>query len=141
MPNNIHRAMTTPIDNTDTVPNQMENAMHNRDFTSISEAIERSATNRKNTIGRLLRRLEEVSEEVRITPSQWKLIRMAAGLEINPETAEVMWMYESVLADEEDDLGRPFQCYYARNPGSDEWVSFWALPEEIRYALIRKHGI
>jgi len=81
--------MTTPIDNTDTVPNQMENAMHNRDSISISEAIERSATNRKNTIGRLLRRLEEVSEEVRITPSQWKLIRMAAGLEINPETAEV----------------------------------------------------
>ena len=88
-----------------------------------------------------MRRLEEVSEEVRITPSQWKLIRMAAGLEINPETAEVMWMYESVLADEENDLGRPFQCYYARNPGSDEWVSFWALPEEIRYALIRKHRI
>ena len=90
MSNNIHRAMTTPIENTDTVPNQMENAMHNQDSISMSETKERTATNRENTIGRLLRRLEEDSEQVRITWSQWSLMRMAAGLEIDPETAEVM---------------------------------------------------
>ena len=120
MPNNIHRAMTTPIDNTDTVPNQMENAMHNRDSISISVPLKPWAANAGRILSALLHGGRKVSEEVRITPSQWKLIRMAAGLEINQETAEVMWMYESVLADEEGDLGRPFQCYYARNPGSDK---------------------
>ena len=72
-------------------------------------------------------------------------IRKAAGLKIDPRTADVTWGYEQVLdpyriyddlSPEEDCVGR---AYFARAPGSDIWVCFDDLPQETREALWKAH--
>jgi hypothetical protein len=76
---------------------------------------------------------------------QWLASRTAAGLEIDPETAEVDWEYGQVmdpygvypdLPEECQQVGRQ---YFARSPGRDIWVHFRDLPDEIRDALWEKH--
>jgi len=71
-----------------------------------------------------------------ISVDEWRAIRKRAALEIDPLTAEVMWMYaqtldpygvERNLPDEYKCLGRE---YFARNPGGDIWVSYQDLPGE-----------
>jgi hypothetical protein len=80
-----------------------------------------------------------------MTVEQWLAIRKEAGLEIDPETAEVMWDYGypidpygvySDLSEEERQVGR---VYFARSPASDIWVSFRDMPDETRQALWAKH--
>ena len=76
----------------------------------------------------------------------WLAIRKEAGLNIDPETAEVEWIYAQTL----DPYGvypeLPEECqqvgreYFARSPGSDVWVNFHDLPEATRDALWKKHG-
>jgi hypothetical protein len=75
----------------------------------------------------------------------WLAIRKEAGLKIDPETAEVEWIYAHTL----DPYGvypeLPEECqqvgreYFARSPGSDVWVDFGDLPEATRDALWKKH--
>jgi hypothetical protein len=67
-----------------------------------------------------------------MTVEQWLAIRREAALQIDPETAEVMWEYANV-ADPygvypggEECIGR---VYFARPAGSDVWVCFHDLPE------------
>jgi len=75
---------------------------------------------------------------------EWLAIRKRAGLEIDPETAEVHWEYGEVgdpygvhpLPDWPECVGRN---YFARSPGRDEWVSFDDLPDAVRDALFEKH--
>jgi hypothetical protein len=63
------------------------------------------------------------------------------GLKIDPATAEVTWTYARTLDPYGifDDL--PEECqqvgreYFARAPGSDNWVNFGDLPEGTREAL------
>lgn len=72
-------------------------------------------------------------------------IRKRAGLKIDPETADVMWVWGEV----DDPYGmypEPsgwFRCigrnYFARSPGSDIWVEFGDLPEATADALDQKH--
>ena len=71
----------------------------------------------------------------------WLAIRKEAGLNIDPETAEVMWEYGytidpynefSDLSEEEKQIGRN---YFARSPGSEIWVSFCDLPDATLKAL------
>jgi hypothetical protein len=68
-------------------------------------------------------------------------IRKAAGLEIDPATAEVLWYYGQVadpygiipdLPEELDQVGR---TYFARSPGSDRVVSFHDVSESTAKAL------
>src|SRR5262249_46706892 len=76
---------------------------------------------------------------------QFRAVRREAGLKIDPETAEVAWIYaqtadpygiEPELPEEYWQVGRE---YFARSPGSDVWVSFDDLPDATRDALWRKH--
>ena len=72
---------------------------------------------------------------------QWLAIRKEAGLQIDPQTAEVFWKYGYTidpyavypdLTDEERQIGR---IYFARSPESDIWVEFGDLPDATREAL------
>ena len=73
---------------------------------------------------------------------EWLAIRKEAGLKIDPMTAEVIWKYTLVLEpygvlelpEEAQCIGR---SYFARAPGSDIWVSFDDLPEQVRTELER----
>ena len=68
--------------------------------------------------------------------NEWLAARKRAGLEIDPETAEVMWCYGHLLDpyDAHADLTDEGKCigrvFFARNPGSDIWVAFHDLPKE-----------
>jgi hypothetical protein len=77
---------------------------------------------------------------------QWLAIRKEAGLKIDPETAEVQYIYAQTLdpygvdpdlPEEYQQVGRE---YFARSPGSDVWVHFGDLPEATREALWKKHS-
>jgi len=67
--------------------------------------------------------------------------KMAEGLKIDPRTAYVMKSYAQVLDPYgiEHDLPGELQCigsvYFARAPGSDDWVEFRHLPAETCAAL------
>src|SRR5262249_24109500 len=83
-----------------------------------------------------------------LTPEQkqWLAIRKEAALHIDPQTAEVDFHWGYIL----DPYGLGFdlweeeQCggriYFARAPGSDVWVEFGDLPDEVHDALWQKHG-
>lgn len=75
----------------------------------------------------------------------WLASRQEAGLKIDPETAEVEWIYALTLdpygvypelPEEYRQVGRE---YFARSPGSDVWVLFGDLPDAIESALWEKH--
>ena len=75
----------------------------------------------------------------------WLAIRKEAGLKIDPETAEVEWIYGLTLdpygvypdlPEEYQQVGRE---YFARSPGSDVWVNFDDLPAATDDALWEKH--
>jgi hypothetical protein len=79
------------------------------------------------------------------TVEQWLAIRKEAGLQIDPETAEVLWVYAQTLdpygvdpelPEEYRQIGRE---YFARSPGSDVWVWFGDLPDATRSALLERH--
>jgi hypothetical protein len=76
----------------------------------------------------------------------WLAIRKETGLKIDPETAEVEWIYAQTLdpygihpelPEEFQQIGR---AYFARSPGSAVWVWFGDLPEATRDALWKTHG-
>jgi hypothetical protein len=76
---------------------------------------------------------------------QWLAIRKEAGLQIDPQTAEVYWRYGYTcdpyevcpdLPDEYQQIGR---IYFAHSPESDICVEFGDLPDATREALWAKH--
>jgi hypothetical protein len=68
-------------------------------------------------------------------------LRKAEGLKIDPATAEIFWTYEQTMdpygihPDLPEELQQVGREYFARNPGSDIWVSFDDLPDATRKAL------
>jgi hypothetical protein len=81
-----------------------------------------------------------------MTTEQLLAIRKQAGLQIDPETAEVDWIFAQTLdpygvdpdlPEEYQQVGRE---YFARSPESDIWVWFGDLPDTTRDALYKKHG-
>ena len=77
--------------------------------------------------------------------AEWLTIRKKGGLQINPDTAELIWTYAQTmdpygvypdLPEEYRQVGRE---YFARAPGSDVWALFDDLPETTRDALWLKH--
>ena len=82
-------------------------------------------------------------EEMKV--KKWLAIRKEAGRKIDPETAEVCWIYAQTfdpygiypeLPEMYQQVGRE---YFARSPGSDIWVLFRALPGDTSNALWEKH--
>ena len=82
---------------------------------------------------------------VEVTVKYLQALRQAVGLHIDPETAEVDWIYAQALdpygnhpnlPEELQQVGRE---YFARSPGSDVWILFYDLPEATRDALWKKH--
>ena len=77
---------------------------------------------------------------------QWLAIRKEAGVKIDPETAEVVWIYAQTLDPYRIYEDLPEECqqvgreYFARSPESDIWVEFGDLPEATRKALWKKHS-
>lgn len=87
---------------------------------------------------KLSQKLEAAREELLATRKQ-------VGLEIDPEIAEVTWIYALTLdpygiypelPEEYQQVGRE---YFARNPGSEVWVLFGDLPDNTREVLWQKH--
>jgi hypothetical protein len=80
-----------------------------------------------------------------LTVEKWLAIRKEAGLTIDPEAAEVFWIYGQIadpynvrpdLREECDCIGR---IYFARSPNSDIWVEFNDLPDATQEALWQRH--
>jgi hypothetical protein len=75
----------------------------------------------------------------------WLAIRKEAGLKIDPETAEVDWIYAHTLdpygvyPDLPEDCQQVGREYFARSPGGDVWVWFGDLPDATRDALWERH--
>lgn len=65
-----------------------------------------------------------------------ELGRPEMNIELDPETAEVMWTYGLILPEDPDSgVGR---VYYARAKAGDEWINLYDLPADIRDALRRR---
>jgi hypothetical protein len=70
--------------------------------------------------------------------------RVREGLEIDPETAEVEWVYVRAMdpygidPDLPEELHQTVRGYFARSPGG-AWVCFYDLPDATRNALWQKH--
>jgi hypothetical protein len=80
-----------------------------------------------------------------MTIDEWLATRRAEGLKIDPETAEVDWIYAQTLdpygvypqlPDRLQQVGRE---YFAHAPGSDVWVLFDDLPQTTAEALWEKY--
>ena len=80
-----------------------------------------------------------------MTCDEWLAIRKEEALKIDPATAQVEWWFAltvdpygvySDLPEECQQVGRE---YFARNPGSDIWVSFQDLPADTSDALWERH--
>jgi hypothetical protein len=82
---------------------------------------------------------------VEVTVKYLDALRKAVGLQIDPQSAEVEWIYAQTLDPYGDDPDLPEECqqvgreYFARSPGSDMWVWFGDLPDTTRNALWEKH--
>lgn len=78
---------------------------------------------------------EQVERELLL--KEWLAARKRAALEIDPLTAEVMWDWVQIMDPYgvDPDLPEELQCigraYFARNPGSEIWVSYDDLSVEI----------
>jgi hypothetical protein len=82
---------------------------------------------------------------VEVTVKYLRALRTAVGLPIDPETAEVEWIYAQTLDPYGDypDLPEEYQQvgreYFARSPGGDVWIDFGDLPKATRDALWEKY--
>ena len=89
--------------------------------------------------------IESENVEGELSIEKWLEIRKLAGSKIDPETAEVCWTYAQTLdpygvdPDLPDELNCIGREYFARSPGSDIWVWFGDLSDEVHHKLWAKH--
>jgi hypothetical protein len=80
-----------------------------------------------------------------IEKQKWLEARKLAALQIDPETAEVTWEYVQTVdpyglyENIPDEAWQVERGYFARSPGSEIWVSFDDLPDEVSKELWAKH--
>jgi hypothetical protein len=73
---------------------------------------------------------------VKVTVKYLNALRKAAGLGIDPKTAEVHWRYAYLIDPygDDPDLPEKYRCtgrvFFARSPGSDAWICDYDLPWE-----------
>lgn len=90
-------------------------------------------------------RASKVTYDGSLPKKEWLALRKQTAPTINPETAEVAWVYGLTLdcygvhPDLPEDLQQVGREYFARSPGSEIWVSFGDLPEATRKSLWQKH--
>lgn len=83
--------------------------------------------------------------ESQLKVEQWLAIRKEAGTRIDPETAEVKWVYAQILdpygvySDLPENLQLIGRAYFARSPESDIWVRLGDLPDHVYEALLKTH--
>jgi hypothetical protein len=93
----------------------------------------------------ILDSLAQPTETVTLTAEAWKGWRKAAGLHVDPETAEVCWDCVPVgdpyglRPPSAADLDSVGPMYFARSSESSKWIEFNDLPEATRKALYKKH--
>ena len=84
---------------------------------------------------------EKPCRTVTVRSEYFYTLMKIAGQQIDPATAEVNWEYGQTLdpygvhpdlPDDHQQIGRE---HFARNPGSDVWVSFHDLPDATLNAL------
>jgi hypothetical protein len=86
-----------------------------------------------------------MQQSIKLNLEEWLAIRKEEGLKIDPDTAEVTWHYAQTLDPygAYPDLPEECQCvgreYFPRSPGSDVWVHFGDLPDEVREALWQRN--
>lgn len=132
---NTHRTTNETIDKPSGFPKSIQEG--------ITSKLVEGGWNIKNqqiTAQSLLRMLRKVGISD-ITRKQWLAIRKVPGSQIDPNTAEVMSMYRDTLFYCNGIMGVPEREYFARPPGSDEWVRFCDLPDPTRQALCKKHRL
>jgi hypothetical protein len=89
-------------------------------------------------------RASKVTYDGSLPKKEWLALRKQTAPTINPETAEVAWVYGLTLdcygvhPDLPEDLQQVGREYFARSPGSEIWVSFGDLPEATRESLWQK---
>ena len=140
--------MTNTINSTDTVLTPMEETMTGNERTTLSRNLrnERNEMNNAGLCRDKLQWLETCDDTGRLTEEgkqQYKMC-LEAALHIDPKTAEVKFEYVPFL-----DPYRLFQDvpndqyvmrrYFARSPGSNVWVDWDDLPEEVEDHLLMKH--
>jgi hypothetical protein len=76
-----------------------------------------------------------------ITRKQWDAIRQVPGQKVDPDTADVMWVYADTVDYRSGICGVPVREYFARASESKEWVRFGDLPQATRLALVKKHRL
>jgi len=114
----------------------------NRESTLMSQLSNGSSAQNKNANKREFSVQDVTSERMRI--EEWLAVRKEAGLQIDPDTAEVDWDYGQILDPYgvRSDLPKETYCvgrvYFARSPGSDVWVCFYDLPAAVSKALWEK---
>jgi hypothetical protein len=75
---------------------------------------------------------------------EWLAARKAEALLIDPETAEVHFIYGqtldpyNVIPDLPEELQQIGREYFARRPGGQIWVHFSDLPDDVREKLWRR---
>ena len=80
---------------------------------------------------------------VTLSMKEWEAWRKAAGLHIDPETAEVLWDYTQVVdpygvcAEIPGECDCVWRAYFALSPEMSVWIWFGDLPEATRDALWR----
>jgi hypothetical protein len=86
----------------------------------------------------------KAAQTVDVTVKYLSALRRSVGLHIDPETAEVSWIFAQTLdpygdlpnlPEEHWQVGRE---YFARSPGSNVWIWFGDLPEATCDALWKK---
>jgi hypothetical protein len=89
--------------------------------------------------------LPELSEETK----QWLALRKEAGLKIDPETCELLWVFAQTLDPygvydpaklEAAGCSQVGREYFARSSESDGWVHYLDLPDATEKILWEKRG-
>jgi hypothetical protein len=95
-------------------------------------------------VEKLTQTTKDVPTTVEVTVKYLQALRRAVGLHIDPETAEVYWIYAQTLDPYGDHPNLPEELqqigreYFACSPGSDVWIDFGDLPAATRDALWKK---
>jgi len=87
---------------------------------------------------------QTAKDTVEVTEKYLHALRKAAGLSIDPETAEVEWTYARTFDPYGDGIDLPGEyqavgrAYFAHSPGG-VWIEFRDLPEATQTILWEKH--
>jgi hypothetical protein len=87
----------------------------------------------------------DVAPTVKVRREYLRALRKAVGLHINPETAEVTWIYGQTLDPYGDEPNVPDEYwqvgreYFARSPGSNVWINFSDLPKATETKLWERY--